>query len=188
MIDEGLADLEDQMAKKMDEMMQHTHVVEHSERVLFNEDGTSLVVDTGPPLRGIKLADQGKESSELWQRVTRLDAVVEAVRRRLEEQESAARRSSRNPSRAVSPTRLCLAPPRPIRTRPICCCRFGSFPACLPRSPPHDLPLFAMYGLPSFRLTSGRLVIEVAICSPLPWASRPVSSSSTAFRVFSPPR
>jgi len=89
MIAEVAAALRSEIDGKFSQMMEHTHIVEHQERVLMREDGTRTVVESGD-LSGVKIVESGDQgqSRELWQRVARLDGALESIRQRLEMQEA----------------------------------------------------------------------------------------------------
>eukprot|EP00951_Prasinocladus_malaysianus_P029549 scaffold273674_cov38-Prasinocladus_malaysianus.AAC.1 len=92
----------DVLSRVQDIVDNHTHVVEHSERVLLREDGTKVVVESGT-LSGIKVQDDGKQSAELWSRVQSLTAEQKALQRRLADHELRSRSPQKRNSRPGSP-------------------------------------------------------------------------------------
>jgi hypothetical protein len=51
---------------------------------LIQEDGTRVTVDSGP-LEGVKVTDDGRVSTDVWQRLSRLESQYERVLRGQEE-------------------------------------------------------------------------------------------------------
>jgi len=84
MIKDMAKQLAEEEERRLGPLLDHTHTVEHAERVLVQEDGTRVTLESGP-LEGVKVADDGRVSGAVWQKLSRLEARYESVLRAQQE-------------------------------------------------------------------------------------------------------